>query len=138
MDDPLLADDQLLLEEGFLKVYGWKRLPNPRRMGCDALLGRVFRESHRHVTTLYAVMSVKLLSTSRKGQPAKKARLHPRLTFDLGEGDDIDDDAPALRLFLVKLDAPSNTWAVAGYHEVTESSKKDTNKVKYADWSDMQ
>ena len=118
-DEPLGAPEKEVVDSNFLKAYGWPKALDPRRMGCDTLLGRVYREFVRLTMTLYAVSNVKVLAQARKGQPAKKHHVHSRLSFETHEpGEDPDVGAPGVRVFLEKLEALTNTWAVAGCYDV--------------------
>jgi len=97
-DEPLGTPEKEVANSNFLKAYGWPKALDPRRMGCDALLGRVYREFVRLTMTLYAVSNVKVLAQARKGQPAKKHRVHSRLSFETHEpGEDADVGAPGVR-----------------------------------------
>ena len=54
-------------------LYAWRTMPDPRRLGTDSLLGRIYRGFIRFANTLITASNMNMLATARRGQPPKKA-----------------------------------------------------------------
>ena len=132
LDDPLHDEIFKAINASFRQYYNWAESFDSRRIGCDSLHGRFWREFDRKQPSMFSILKARSLAKSTKEQQVKKTKVG---NLEIHQIEKEFSDGPAsLSKWLACFDIVVNTWAVVGCMDVDFQGKTR----KYIHWAEAQ